>query len=167
MTFADYGTLLAQQGDVTILIAPTIPIPPPVSIVPSATITRSSTTGKETLGTMICTNGTNMLTLQTLELPWLNNMPNISCIPTGTYTVARTFSIRHLRWMYEILKVTQRDGIRLDVANYYYQLQGCVALGLTKSDINKDGELDVVSSMLASKALEYFFNKKPFILTIV
>jgi hypothetical protein len=66
MTFEDYKSLLAQQGDVTVLIPPTVIPPTPVSIVPSATLVRSPSTLKETLGTMTCKNGSSTLILQTL-----------------------------------------------------------------------------------------------------
>lgn len=132
----------------------------------TATLTRGMATGKETLGTMVCTNSTNTLALQTLELPDLHNMPNISCIPKGNYRVMKTFSLTHFRWMYEILNVPNRTGVRFDVANYYYQLNGCIAIGMNLIDINKDGQLDTSQSTEANVAFEKFFNNKEFILTI-
>ena len=42
LTWADFATLLAQQGDVTVLIPPTVPVPPPVSHWKYFTLTEST-----------------------------------------------------------------------------------------------------------------------------
>lgn len=64
----------------------------------------------------------------TLERPWLNNKPYISCIPAGQYKVERDHYGRHR--YYKLLDVPNRSAIEIHPANYVKQLQGCIALGL-------------------------------------
>jgi hypothetical protein len=83
----------------------------------------------------------------TLELPDLNNQHEISCIPKGTYewekcNPTKKFPYEHLN----ILNVQGRGGIKVHVGNYHYQILGCILVGETLTDINKDGYKDVTSS---------------------
>ena len=63
-----------------------------------------------------------------VERPWLDNQPNISCIPVGEYK---------LRWRespkfgptWQLEDVPGRTHILIHSANFAYQLQGCIALG--------------------------------------
>lgn len=64
----------------------------------------------------------------TLELPWKDNEPKVSCIPAGLYGIAITWSNRWKRPMMEIVKVPGRSGIRIHNANFASQLLGCVAV---------------------------------------
>lgn len=63
----------------------------------------------------------------TLERPDLNNTPNISCIPKGTYKVKRDKLGKHQ--YYAIQDVPNRTFIEIHEANKVSQLQGCIALG--------------------------------------
>lgn len=85
----------------------------------------------------------------TLELPWKDNQKGISCIPTGSYEVEKTYSPRFKKDLYLIKNVPGRSGIRFHVANYAYELEGCIAPGLSKDDIDKDGVMDIKSSKKA------------------
>lgn len=138
----------------------------PVTTNPIVTITRSKSNKHETLGILTATNAGANFSCQTLELPWLNNAPNISCIPVGVYAVKRTFSPKFLKYTYEVQGVPKRSGIRIHSANYYTDIQGCVALGSGLSDLNKDGELDVTNSRNTIKSFEGFMQNKPFTLII-
>lgn len=81
----------------------------------------------------------------TLELPWKNNAPRVSCIPKGTYWVERRNSAKHGNHFW--LKNTgSRSYILIHSANYFYDLLGCIGVGEKLSDINKDGHLDLVNS---------------------
>lgn len=64
----------------------------------------------------------------TLERPWLDNQNNVSAIRAGTYTVAITFSSRFKKDMLEILHVQGRLGIRIHGANFWHELEGCIAV---------------------------------------
>ncbi len=103
-----------------------------------------------TLGTLQA--GT--LAVQTLELPWepapppsLCGRPDVSCVPAGTYRLAlhdspahpRTFALVNpaLGVFHAIQDVTPglkgcRTEVLLHSANYTSELEGCIAVGLTR-----------------------------------
>lgn len=162
LTWADFNTLLGQQGDVTVLLPLT---PQPMKL--TVTIERIKDDGKETQGILTANNNNAQFKCYTLELPWKNNETNVSCIPLGTYDVSYTFSSGILGWTYEIKNVTARTGIRIHSANYFSQLKGCIALGKDLVDINADKELDITSSKATIASFEAFMQKKPFTLIIL
>jgi hypothetical protein len=128
----------------------------------TVTLTRTEYTGKQTLGFLQL----GAFKCKTLERAWKNNERNISCIPKGEYVVKWTFSPKFMRYTYEIQNVPNRSGIRIHVANYWYQINGCIALGSGFSDINSDGELDVINSKNTITQLEQLLNKESFTLII-
>jgi len=67
----------------------------------------------------------------TIERPWKNNTPNISCIPRGTYKIIKdTFGKAEPPYPnYKVLKVPGRTFIEFHAANKANQLRGCIALG--------------------------------------
>lgn len=91
------------------------------------TLNRTVATSTYTLGTMQLPSG---FMLATIERPWKNNAPNLSCIPAGTYTVRMTYSPRFKRYLYEVTGVHGRAGIRIHVANWAAELHGCIAVGI-------------------------------------
>ena len=86
-------------------------------------------------------------------------------IAAGTYTLKWTRSPRFSRaatikkgfpmdvYTPEILGVTGRSGLRIHVANYTRQLEGCIAPGYTLVDLDKDGKIDISQSTAAYDAL--------------
>ena len=130
------------------------------------TITRSKSTKKQTLGKLVAKRNGATFTCDTLELVWDNNKPNISCIPTGTYSVAWTFSPRLMKYTYEIQKVPNRSGIRLHSSSYWSDLKGCISLGKVIKDMNGDNETDLTQSRINIASFETFMDKKPFKLLI-
>ena len=64
------------------------------------------------------------------------------------------------------MNVKGRSGIRYHSASYYYQLQGCIALGTKLQDIDGDGKLDLINSRNAIKLFEDFMKKETFTLEI-
>lgn len=77
------------------------------------------------------TNGTLHLNGKTLcftiELPWRDNKPRVSCIPEGRYLLARRFSDRHKHHL-EVKAVNNRDLILIHPANHALdELKGCIA----------------------------------------
>jgi hypothetical protein len=87
--------------------------------------------------------------VETLELPWKDNEPRVSCIPEGIYEVERTYSPSFKRKLWLVKNVPNRSGIRIHSANYVSQLLGCIAPGLTRHDLNGDGIVDVTNSVKA------------------
>ncbi|MDQ6755691.1 MAG: DUF5675 family protein [Bacteroidota bacterium] len=80
------------------------------------------------------TNGTNgmlyinnMLQCFTIELPWMNNHPRISCIPEGTYTLKKRYSPKFKQHLL-VQGVEGRDVILIHPANdALKELKGCIA----------------------------------------
>ncbi|WP_018343943.1 DUF5675 family protein [Cytophaga aurantiaca] len=79
-------------------------------------------------------NGTNgelwyggQLICHTIELPWLNNQRNISCIPEGVYKLQKRF-VEKFQWHLGLYKVPNRQLILIHPANNAkLQLRGCIA----------------------------------------
>lgn len=129
---------------------------------PSVLITRSDVDTKQTLGNLVYRD----FNAKTLELPDKGNLPNVSRILTGVYLCKYTFSLRMLKYTYELQNVNGRSGIRIHVLNFWWQSKGCIGLGSDVKDINNDGELDLVDSSITVKKFEQLLNKKDFYLTI-
>jgi len=66
----------------------------------------------------------------TVERPWLDNQPNISCIPTGFYKLGRVDSPRFGPGTWEVAAVTGRSHILIHVANTAADVIGCIGLGM-------------------------------------
>lgn len=63
----------------------------------------------------------------TIELPWVNNQCNMSCIPEGTYVLRKRWSPKH-QWHLEITGVKGRGLILIHAANNaIMELRGCIA----------------------------------------
>ncbi len=144
-----------KNGDINVI---TQPVGQPI-----VTVTRIKDDGKETVGQLRTTN----FGADTLERPWLNNQRDISCIPKGTYRCEWTFSLGHLGWTYEVLNVPNRSGIRIHKGNYFSDTEGCILLGGTFTDLNKDGEPDILNTNTIVPSFEKLMGKKPFILNII
>lgn len=133
-----------------------------INPIPVVSIIRDSDDGIQTLGTL--TFGS--FSCKTLERPWKQNQHNISCIPTGTYQCSYTFSLGHLGWTYEVNNIPGRSGIRIHSANFYLDLEGCIALGSGYANLNSDQELDIINSRLTINNFVTLLNKKDFTLII-
>lgn len=129
---------------------------------PTVILTRTSGDEKQTLGYLVY----KKFTCKTLERGWLNNQKNISCIPTGTYLCKYTWSPKFLKGTYEIQNVKNRSGIRIHSGNYFFDINGCILLGDSYKDINKDGEVDVLNSRATIKTFEDLLLKQQFNLII-
>jgi hypothetical protein len=64
----------------------------------------------------------------TLEEPWLENEPNVSCIPKGTYQCKRITSQRFGE-TFEIVNVPGRSHILFHAGNGPEDTQGCILVG--------------------------------------
>ena len=80
----------------------------------------------------------------TLELPWKDNQPNISCIPAGYY-IAQYRNSPSNGDVIELKGVPNRSYIQVHSGNYTSQIEGCILVGDSIKDINKDGVLDVAN----------------------
>lgn len=123
---------------------------------------RNSTNIDGTFGVLVVDNYPFCVTL---ELPWLNNEPKISCIPAGDYRVDLTYSTRFKQYMYRLEDVPKRSGILIHAGNdgggSDADTEGCILLGMGYGIVpGKSQQLGVVSSRMAynkfMKALEPF-----------
>lgn len=138
-------------------------------------ITRFSYSPKQVLGCAITVKDpltAELFIAKSLELEWLDNRPNISCIPKGIYSCKFTRSNRLSAlagrdiFTYEVLEVEGRSGIRIHSVNYFFDLEGCIALGAAHKDINLDGSLDTIHSGDTVRAFNALMEYKEFDLMI-
>lgn len=117
-------------------------------------ITRFWQDGNQTLGncTIYDENDIPLFSALSLERGWRNNLPNISCVPLGVYPVFLEWSPRFQKNLWELKDVPNRDECKFHSANYWFQLNGCIALGRSLADINSDGYNDITSSVSTMKA---------------
>ncbi len=141
----------------------------PKPLNPTVTITRSYRPS-ETPGELFASNAGLTMSCNTLELPWIQNKRNVSCIPTGTYQVKWVFKIGKFGWVYEIQNVPGRSGILFHSGNYAagkkVDIEGCILLGKGFSDINGDKIPDIINSRVTRDAFNGFMGKKTFTLVI-
>ena len=64
----------------------------------------------------------------TIERPWLDNKPNVSCIPEGNYLTGWRDSPRFGE-TWHVKDVEDRTWILIHAANYPKDVQGCIGLG--------------------------------------
>lgn len=92
----------------------------------------------------------------TLELPWRDNDRRVSCIPKGEYNVRHRSARESQKYNYphfEVTEVKARDYILIHAGNIYKHTLGCILVGTAFSDINSDGQPDVIGSRQALKEL--------------
>lgn len=112
-------------------------------------------------------------TCYTGELPWRDNLPGLSCIPSGTYRCVWSESPRLKRKTYRVLGVPGRSGILFHSANFVgdksagkkAQVQGCIALGERIGLM--DGQASILVSQPAVRRFEAFMAGRPFNLEVL
>jgi hypothetical protein len=63
----------------------------------------------------------------TIELPWLNNKPQVSCIPEGRYELEKRYSKKYEHHL-QLKAVAKRSNILIHPANdALKELKGCIA----------------------------------------
>jgi len=135
---------------------------PPVSSELELFLTRKHGDLKQQLGDLTV----GAFSFKTMELSYKGNRRNISSIPTGRYQMKWTFSPRFMKYTYEIMNVPNRSGIRIHSANWYSQLNGCIALGTHYSDLNRDSHADIVNSSVSVNKMNAILNKRNCYITI-
>jgi len=107
----------------------------------------------ETISSLIAFEGEKRVySCKTIELPWLNNQHNISCIPEGVYDCLRIIHPAKGR-CFAVQNVPDRDGILIHKGNYVngskIDSKGCILPGISFDDINDDGFIDILDSTIA------------------
>lgn len=111
-----------------------------------AIIYRHQFSSKQTRGHMFCFDGDKKIfECKTLELPWKHNKKNVSCILAGTYLV-EVYESPTKGLVYLLQNVFDRSYIEIHAGNYYFDILGCILVGESFTDINKDGYVDVTNS---------------------
>lgn len=119
-----------------------------------ALLRRERSTKTQTLGEFIFYGDSikPVFSCKTVELEVDKNAVRDDAIPCGTYTVVKRWSEKY-KWHFHILDVPNRSYILIHNANYSRQLLGCVAVGASHKDIDKDGLIDVTSSKSTLKRM--------------
>jgi len=81
----------------------------------------------------------------TLELPWLSNKRNVSCIPAGSYTAVKYDSPKHGPVLL-LQNIEDRSMIEIHAGNFTYQIEGCILVGDSLKYLDNDSVLDVTNS---------------------
>ncbi len=133
------------------------------------TLLRGRSTDQGTPGALLREDGSRIA--WSMELPWKNNAPRVSCIPPGEYT-SRMRRSPHFGPVYEITGVAGRSSILIHTGNwggdvsrgYRSHVLGCVLLGLQHG--RREGQLAVFVSRPAVTLLEREMDRQPFVLEV-
>lgn len=108
-----------------------------------------------------------------LELPWRDNKPEVSCLPEGVYWVRWSLSPRLKKWTYEIIEqIAERGGFRMHSGNFAGDRDkgmrtdslGCPLLGYQMGIMH--GQRATLISRPAVNDFVTFMERKPFALEI-
>jgi len=88
----------------------------------------------------------NKFCCYTVERPWQENKPYVSCIPCRAYLIQKG-TFRNEYENYEIKNVPDRTHIEIHRANVADDVQGCIGLGLELGVV--DGKWAVLESRAA------------------
>src|ERR1700759_317941 len=67
------------------------------------------------------------LMMYSIELPWRDNLAQVSCIPEGRYELVKRWSPKFNRHL-QVMNVSQRENILIHPANdAMHELKGCIA----------------------------------------
>lgn len=106
-------------------------------------LTRFALFDDRTLGRLVC--GEEVF--WTVEKPWKDNKPFISCIPAGKYKIEKGDSPRFGPDTWQVMDVPGRTHILFHVGNTSADVVGCIAVGT-----NVFGMLEGVGSSRAAMA---------------
>lgn len=101
-----------------------------------------------TLGTCLVYDnmGQQLFKSDSLERGWRDNKPNESSIPPGVYDCVLEYSPAFDMDLWELKGVPGRSETKFHIANYWKQLEGCIALGRERKYIDNDDILDISRS---------------------
>jgi hypothetical protein len=113
------------------------------------------------------TNGTlKWVVCHTIELPWLNNQRNVSCIPEGRYQLKKGMTQKHGLHI-RVKSVAGRDGILFHPGNEAARdLKGCIAPVTVLTGPGKGIRSRWANSKLNALVLQALERKEEVFLTI-
>lgn len=105
----------------------------------------------------------------TVEAPWQDNKPFVSCVPAGTYRVRRD-NVGRFNY-YVLLDVPERSDIELHPANFFInpntniqELEGCIAPGMRRIP---GYDVSVSQSKIACETIVHLMGCEDFELEII
>jgi hypothetical protein len=131
-------------------------------------ITRTDKKKSVTLG-VIKIESVEHPALYTLEEPWLDNRPQVSCIPPGEYRcVPHNWGVGDNRFrfsrVWHVTNVPGRQAILIHSGNSTADIEGCLLVGLRQGKI---GQMDaVLDSKKAIDILRSIIGEREFTLVI-
>ncbi len=103
--------------------------------------------GQASLGTCLIYEGSKQLfKSESLERGWVNNQNMISCVPVGDYDLVLEWSPKFKKDLWELKDVPGRSECKFHAANYWMQLNGCIALCSLRKYLDGDAVMDITSS---------------------
>jgi hypothetical protein len=113
------------------------------------------------------TNGElKLVVCNTIELPWLQNERNVSCIPEGRYELRKRF-IKKFGLHLLVVDVPDRSWILIHPANdAKTQLKGCIAPVTQLTGPGKGSESRLANEKLKALVLEALERKEKVFITI-
>lgn len=69
--------------------------------------------------------------------------------PVGKYPLKLEYSPRFKKDLWELYGIEGRGEIKVHVANFWNQLDGCIGVGRISQDLNQDAILDLSQSKIA------------------
>jgi hypothetical protein len=113
------------------------------------------------------TNGELVLKVcNTIELPWLQNQRNVSCIPEGRYELKKRVTQKRGQHLL-VVNVKGRDGILFHPANDAKQeLRGCIAPVTTITGPGKGNQSRLANEKLKALVLEALDRNEKVFITI-
>lgn len=95
----------------------------------------------------------------TVERPWDDNKPNVSCIPRGSYalkkcTTGKAMPKKYSGQSYEVQSVPGRSLIKFHIANWPKELQGCIAPNAGIDSISMAGSLSSIATKKFMDAMD-------------
>lgn len=118
------------------------------------TLTRFAYTDMGTFG-KISVDGQ---TLYTVERPWINNMPAVSCIPEGTYKCKPRYYNNGRYDAIEVTNVPKRTYIMIHIGNTMLDSAGCILINSRLGFVHNLWA--GVSSKIAFNTFMEHYNKK-------
>jgi len=116
----------------------------------SLTLNREINSDRGVLGTLATAEGQEVC--KTLELPWRNNLPNVSCIVPGTYTLIPYTSDKHPH-AFHVTEVPGRSNVLIHAGNYVEHSQGCILVGESWQIMGCPKQLAVADSRKALRSI--------------
>ena len=114
-------------------------------------------TDESAIGEILTPAGKHIcFTLEDKVQPEGAKIPGRTAIPYGTYRITMDWSPKHRSFQFHILNVPNFEGVRIDIANKASEVEGCIAVGLSRSP-NWVGQSEQAFIILGSLILETLF----------